>query len=132
MRSNYLLFNLIIAATLAAIIIYFGIYPLFGDYALKCQVLQATGHPCIGCGLTRGIHEGLLFHFDKALQWNESSILVLSFLVAILILRGITSLLVLKTLSLKRLRIILFIDLTISLGLYLFCFRHFFTSQILK
>lgn len=132
MRSSYLLFNIIIAATLAAIIIYFGIYPLFGDYALHCAVKQATGHPCIGCGLTRGIHQALLFHFDDALKWNESSLLILSFLVITIILRGVTSLLVLKTLSLKRLRIILFIDLTISICLYLFCFRHFFTSQILK
>ena len=132
MRSSYLLFNKIIAATLAAIIFYFGIYPIFGDYAVKCQVLLATGHPCIGCGLTRGIHEALLFHFDKALQWNKSSILILSFLVFTIMLRGITSLLVLKTAIEKRMRFILFIDLTVSLFLYLFCFRHFFTNQILK
>jgi hypothetical protein len=71
MRSSYLLFNKIIAATLAAIIFYFGIYTLFGDYAVQCQVLKATGHPCIGCGLTRGIHQAILFHFDDALKWNQ-------------------------------------------------------------
>ena len=132
MRSSYLLFNIIIAATLAAIIIYFGIYPLFGDYTVKCAVMQATGHPCIGCGLTRGIHEALLFHFNKALQWNESSLLVLSFLVITILLRGITSLFILKTIAEKRLRVILFIDLAFSICLYLFCFRHFFTNQLLK
>lgn len=132
MRSTYLLFNKIIAATLAAIIIYFGIYPLFGDYAIKCQVLQATGHPCIGCGLTRGIHEGILFHFDRAKQWNESSLLLLSFFVTSILLRIITSILIVKTSPERHLNIILFTDLTISLILFLFCFRHFFTTQILK
>ena len=132
MQSTYLLFNKIIAATLAAIIIYFGIYPVFGDYAVKCAVEQATGHPCIGCGLTRGIHQALMFHFDKALQWNDSSILVLSFLVITIILRLVTSLLILKTISERRIKIVLFIDLTVSLCIYLFCFRHFFTSQIFK
>jgi uncharacterized membrane protein len=132
MRSSYLLFNLIIAATLAAIIIYFGIYPLFGDYAVKCEVLKATGHPCIGCGLTRGIHQAILFHFNDALKWNSSSILILSFLLITIMVRGITSMFVLKTLSLKRLRLVLFIDLTFSVCFYLYCFRHFFTSQIFK
>ena len=132
MRSSYLLFNIIIAATLAAIIIYCGIYPIFGDHAVKCAVEQATGHPCIGCGLTRGIHQALLLHFDKALLWNSKSLLVLAFLVITVILRGITSLLVMKTIAERRLRIILFMDIAFSLCLYLFCFRHFFTNQILK
>ncbi|HTB31543.1 MAG TPA: DUF2752 domain-containing protein [Bacteroidia bacterium] len=132
MRSSYLLFNKIIAATLAAIIFYFGIYTLFGDYAVQCQVLKATGHPCIGCGLTRGIHQAILFHFDDALKWNPSSLLVLSFLIITILLRGITSFIVLKTTSEKHLRILLIIDLTVSISLYLFCFRHFFTNQILK
>ena len=132
MQSTYLLFNKIIAATLAAIIIYFGVYPLFGDYALKCQVLQATGHPCIGCGLTRGIHEAILFHFDKALQWNNSSLLILSFLVITILLRLITSILIIRANLQKRLGIILYADLTIFILLFLYCFRNFFTNQILK
>jgi hypothetical protein len=132
MQSTYLLFNKIIAATLAAIIIYFGVYPLFGDYALKCQVLQATGHPCIGCGLTRGIHEAILFHFDKALQWNNSSLLILSFLVITILLRLITSILIIRANLQKRLGIILYADLTILILLFLYCFRNFFTNQILK
>jgi hypothetical protein len=132
MQSSYLLFNKIIAATLAAIIIYFGIYPLFGDYALKCQILQATGHPCIGCGLTRGIHEALMFHFDKARQWNDSSLLLLSFLVITILLRLATSVLITTASLQKRIRIILFTDVTISILLFLYCFRHFFTTQILK
>ncbi len=132
MRSSYLLFNTIIAAILAAIIVYCGIYPIFGHAAVKCVVEQATGHPCIGCGLTRGIHQALLFQFDKALLWNSNSLLILAFLVITVILRGITSLLVLKTIAEKRLRVILFIDLAFSICLYLYCFRHFFTNQILK
>jgi hypothetical protein len=132
MQGSYLLFNKIIAATVAAIIIYFGIYPLFGDYAIKCQVLQATGHPCIGCGLTRGIHEALLFHFDKAQQWNDSSLLLLSFLVITVFLRFTTGILITKVSLQKHIRIILFADLAISLLLFLYCFRHFFTTQILK
>ena len=132
MRSSYLLFNIIIAAILAAIIIYCGIYPIFGDSAVKCAVEQATGHPCIGCGLTRGIHQAILFHFDKALQWNSNSLLVFAFLLITIMLRGIISLLILKIIAEKRLRTILSIDLVFSLCLYLFCFRHFFTSQILK
>jgi hypothetical protein len=132
MQSSYLLFNKIIAATLAAIIIYFGIYPIFGDYAVHCAVLQATGHPCIGCGLTRGIHEAILFHFDKALLWNSSSILILSFLAITVVLRFVINRIISKIESIGKLRLILFIDLAFSLGLYLFCFRHFFTNQILK
>jgi hypothetical protein len=132
MQSSYLLFNKVIAATLAAIIIYFGIYPIFGDYALNCQVLQATGHPCIGCGLTRGIHEALMFHFDRARQWNESSLLILSFLTITILLRIVTSILILNTTLRKHIRIILFTDVTISIFLFLYYFRHFFTTQILK
>lgn len=132
MQSSYLLFNKIIAAIFAAIIIYCGIYPLLGNYVVQCAVEQATGHPCIGCGLTRGIHQALLLDFNKALQWNESSLLILSFLVLVLIMRLLTSILVKKASSQKRINLILVSDIAISLALYLFCFRHFFTSQILK
>jgi len=132
MQSSYLLFNKIIAAFLAAIIIYCGIYPIFGDYAIKCAVEQATGHPCIGCGLTRGTHQALLFNFDKALIWNPSSLLVLSFLVISLFMRLVTSLLLKRLETMKSMRILLYSDLLFSVSLYLFCFRHFFTSQILK
>lgn len=132
MRSSYLLFNKIIAATLAAIIFYFGIYPIFGDFAVHCQVLAATGRPCIGCGLTRGIHEALLFHFDNALLWNSSSILVLSFLLITVLLRFVINRIIKNIESIGKLRLVLFIDLAFSLGLYLFCFKAFFTNQILK
>ncbi len=132
MQSSYLLFNKIIAAIFAAIIIYFGLYPLFGDYTVKCQVFQATGHLCIGCGLTRGIHEALMLHFDKALQWNESSLLLLSFFVMTIILRIVTSVLLKRTTSEKRMNTILYIDVAVTILLFLICFRHFFTNQILK
>jgi hypothetical protein len=132
MRSGYLLFNKIIAATLAAIIFYSYICLRLGNNAIACAVQEATGRPCIGCGLTHGLHEAVLLHFDKARQWNESSLLILAFIVITIFLRLVTSLMVLKASSENRLRAILYSDLTFSLCLYLFCFRHFFTTQIFK
>src|SRR6185312_9459772 len=114
MKGSYLLFNKIIAAPLAAIIFYCGIYPLLGDWTVKCAVEQATGHACIGCGLTRGIHQALMLHFDQALQWNPSSLLVLVFFLLALIMRLLTSILVYLTEDIKRIRTILYSDLAIS------------------
>jgi hypothetical protein len=131
MQGSYLLFNRIIAATFAAIIIYFLAFPLFGDYTLKCVVMEKTGHLCIGCGLTRGIHQALLFNFNKALEWNDSSLLITFFFVFILISRFVINR-VIKVASEKRIRAIIYIDTAVSILLFLFCFRHFFTSQLLK
>ena len=131
MRGSYLLFNRIIAATFAAIIFYFCIFPLLGDYTLKCVVQQQTGHLCIGCGLTRGIHQALMFNFTKALEWNDSSLLITFFIVFIFISRFIINLLI-KPASEKRAQAILYIDTALTILLFLFCFRHFFTNQLLK
>jgi len=132
MRSGYLLFNKIIAAILAAIIFYSYICLHLGGKAVSCAVQDATGRPCIGCGLTHGLHEAVMFRFDRARQWNESALLILSFIVITIILRFITGFLILRASSESRLRIILYADITFSLCLYLFCFRHFFTTQIFK
>ncbi len=132
MRSSYLLYNKIIAAPLAAIIIYCGIYPLLGNWTVQCQVEKATRHACIGCGLTRGIHQALLFHFDKALEWNPSSLLILSFFLIALIMRFGINILLSKTEDIKRVRTLLYSDVIFSVLMFLFCFRHFFTADILR
>jgi|GEM_PF-2308957 hypothetical protein len=132
MQKSYLLFNKMIAAILAAIILYCVVLPLLGNYAVKCAVELATGHLCIGCGLTRGIHQALMFHFDKALKWNSSSLLVLSFLLITILVRIVTGILVSRNSDKKRLNFILYTDLTLSFFLYLFCFRHFFTTILLR
>ena len=132
MRSGYLLFNKIVAATLAAIIFYIYAIPFLRSYSVVCAVQRSTGRPCIGCGLTHGLHEALLFHFDKAREWNESALLILFFIVFTIIFRFVASILIQKTVSENRLRIILYADMTILICLYLFCFRHFFTDQIFK
>lgn len=129
MRHSYLLFNKIMAVPLAAIIFYCGIYPLLGTHVVQCAVEQATGHPCIGCGLTRGIHQALLLHLDKALQWNQSSLLIIFFLLMTITMRAITSIVLNKTE--RKLGITLSADILISFLLFLFCFRHFFTAQVL-
>ncbi|MGP8217204.1 MAG: DUF2752 domain-containing protein [Bacteroidia bacterium] len=121
-----------IAAIFAAIIIYCLLYPLLGNFVVKCAVEEATGHTCIGCGLTRGIHQALLLHFDKALQWNNSSLLILSFLIITILLRIVTSVVISINNYEKHIKFILYADLIFSLLLYLYCFRHFFTNQILK
>ncbi|HXB10469.1 MAG TPA: DUF2752 domain-containing protein [Bacteroidia bacterium] len=131
MQGSYLLFNRIIAAIFAAIIIYFLAFPLLGDYTLKCVVQQQTGHLCIGCGLTRGIHQALIFNFSKAQEWNGSSLLITFFFVFVLISRFIVNRLI-KASTEKHTKTILYIDTAISILLFLFCFRHFFTNQLLK
>jgi hypothetical protein len=131
MKGSYLLFNRIIAATFAAIIIYFLAFPLFGDYTLKCVVLERTGHLCIGCGLTRGIHQALLFNFNKALEWNDSSLLITFFFVFVLISRFVINRII-KNKSEKRIQVIIYTDTAITILLFVFCFRHFFTNQLLK
>lgn len=113
---------------MAAILIYCLIYPLLGNYVVTCAVEQATGHPCIGCGLTRGIHQALLFDFTKAAEWNPNSLLVFSFITITLALRIVINFVINE----KNRKVILITDIIFSAGLYLFCFRHFFTSHILK
>ncbi len=131
MQGSYLLFNKIIAAIFAAIIIYFLAFPLLGDYTLKCVVQQQTGHLCIGCGLTRGIHQALILNFSKAQEWNDSSLLITFFFVFVLISRLVVNRFI-KTASENRTKTILYIDTAFSILLFLFCFRHFFTNQLLK
>jgi hypothetical protein len=131
MQGSYLLFNRIIAATFAAIIIYFLGFPLLGDYTLKCVVQQQTGHLCIGCGLTRGIHQALILNFSKALEWNDSSLLVTFFLLFVFITRLVLNRII-KGKNEKRIQVIIYIDTAITILLFVFCFRHFFTNQLLK
>jgi hypothetical protein len=132
MRSSYLLFNYTIAAMIAAIFFYCGIYNHLGSYAVKCSVEQATGRPCIGCGLTRGMHQAMMLHFDKARQWNESAVLVFTFFLTMLAIRLLLNLVVIKNTSAVWLYYILYSDVVIAILLFLYCYRHFFTGEIFK
>ena len=130
MKSNYKLVNQLIVVAMAAIFFYCAFFDYFGDWSVKCAYKQATGKLCIGCGLTRGIHEIIFFNFSDAVYYNENAVRIFEFFLITLIIRLIINYWINKRISTQSLTIVMYLDIIISISLFVWSYKNFLANAI--
>lgn len=110
--STYKSVNAILLFALGMMFFYVGLF--YSPGQINCIVKLKTGLECSSCGLTRDYHAILRFNFASLI--NEYSVQTFLFFLAQLIARG--SLFLFS----KSGRITIFIDIFISVVLFLFSF----------
>lgn len=79
--KKYGLMILVFTAVLALVLLYFFVYPLYGEYFPKCLLYTFTGLYCPGCGSQRAIVALLHADISDALHDNLLAVLALPFLI---------------------------------------------------
>lgn len=79
--KKYGLIILLFTAVPAMVLLYFFVYPLYGEYFPKCLLYTFTGLYCPGCGSQRAIVAFLHGDILAALHDNLLAVLALLFLI---------------------------------------------------
>lgn len=78
--KKYIPFLLIVTAVPVMVLLYFIVYPLYGEFFPKCFFHLITGLQCPGCGTQRAIVSLLHGNFLEALDNNLLAVAALPFL----------------------------------------------------
>ncbi len=114
--------NLIFAGIIILIFAYSGIFsPEKNNHPVPCIHETLTGKPCPTCGISHSFSAIIRGNFKEAKEWNRNGIPIFLFFFIQLIMRiGITTL---NQKAIVSERILLFLDVAISLTLFIICFR---------
>ncbi len=120
-NSEYLIINVIFAVVILLIFIYSLIFATSGVYPIQSSCIDLNNPFCISRGLSRAFSQILLGNFEKARELNSHSLLVFLFLFTQIILRVILSVVY----SIYKNKLIIRIDILLSLVLFIYCFNNF-------
>jgi hypothetical protein len=96
-NEPYLIINTVFAGVILMIFIYSGIFsPVKDNYPVTCIHQKLTGLPCISCGLSHSFSLMVRGRFEDAAHWNSFGPRIFLFFVVMLLLRVLTSFLVLR------------------------------------
>ncbi len=105
------------------IFLYSGFFsPREDNYPVKCVHKEILGKPCPSCGLSHSFSEIIRGNFKKAREWNLNGFPVFFFFLIQLFLRVLVS--VVYARKPVHVQWIIAIDITVSLLLFLYCFRY--------
>ena len=120
--------NMIFAGVIVMIFIYSGFFsPQKDDYPVKCIHKEILGKPCASCGLSHSFSEIVRGNFKEAREWNPNGFLIFFFFFFQLFLRILASFVYAR--KPVPVRWIITIDVTISILLFLYCFRNLILFQ---
>jgi len=121
--NTYHRINMIFAGVIVMIFIYSGFFsPQQDNYHVRCEHKDILGKPCPSCGLSHSFSEIVRGNFEKAREWNSNGFLIFLFFLIQLFLRILASLIYARKLIPDRWLIA--IDVTVSILLFLYCFRY--------
>lgn len=84
--SAYKVINLSFSALLTLAIFYcWWFYP--AGHPVQCSILETTGVPCKGCGLSRAVSAFVHMRFDEGMDWNPLGLPIFCYLSLQLIAR---------------------------------------------
>lgn len=122
-QDAYHRINMIFAGVIVMIFLYSGFFsPREDNYPVKCVHKEILGKSCPSCGLSHSFSEIIRRNFTKAGEWNPNGFPVFFFFLIQLFLRVLVS--VVYARNLAPVQWIIAIDITVSLLLFLYCFRY--------
>jgi hypothetical protein len=122
LNKPYYIVNLSLAGIIMMVLIYSGLFSAKEDnHPIPSFYERITGEPAPSSGLSRAFSEILRGNLDAARGYNSDSLLIFSFFLIQLIQRIFVSLLLYK--QTLRIQYLFTADLSISIGLFLFCFK---------
>ena len=115
--------NFIFAGIILLIFIYSGIFSTNGiKHPIKSACIETYRKPCVSTGLSRSFSEIVRLNFRKASEYNKNGISVFLFFFIQFFLRIIISFIYTKNIISKK--SLIFIDICISIILFIFTFRN--------
>lgn len=127
-KNHYLIINIIIAGIIGMIFLYSGIFSSSSDnYPVKCIHYELTGQKCETCGLSHSFSSIIRLKFNQAIEFSKYGISIFLFFLFQFIMRILASIIIIKIPHKQKQ--IAFIDIIISIALYVICFKNLILSQ---
>jgi hypothetical protein len=116
--------NLILAGIILGILVYSGIFSARKDhYPIPSFYEKATGNTSPSHGLSKSFSEMVRLRLRSAREYNREGPLIFSFFMIQMVMR----MMAIGIVALRRSwqRQVILIDVSLSILLFLFCFRHY-------
>ncbi len=124
---SYQMVNLLAAIVIISVIAFSALFDSQGDYLVECVHVSSMGSECSTCGLTRSFSEMTRGEFHSASLYNRNGPLLFVFFVTQLVLRAFAAITLINIRQGKKappFNTLVYSDSTVSLLLFLVCFRH--------
>lgn len=115
--------NLILAGIIILIFAYSGIFsPEKSNHPVPCIHEKLTGHPCPTCGISHSFSAIIRGHLKEAGEWNRNGIPIFLFFFIQLFMR--IAITIVNHKAIVPLKTLLCVDVSVSLLLFIYCFRR--------
>ena len=122
---SYQMINIFAGIIIIGVIAWTALFDSYSENMVECVYLVNLGEECSTCGITRSFSEMIKGDFYTASLYNRSGPLVFIFFVSQFVLRIVVTLILINIRQgKKRFSALAYSDSTISLLLFLLCFRH--------